>query len=815
MGLCLFSEDAANKVESVCVSVHDGWCNNSKIIDTHCSPDIEVLTVSCRPFYLPRELTVVIVAAVYIPPDANVSTALSLLLASINKQQLAHPDGAFIVAGDFNQACLKSVLPKFVQYVECATRGDKTLDHVYCNIKQAYRVTPLPHLAGSDHLCLSLTPSYTPLRRATKPETMTITTWPEGALSQLQDCFSWTSWEVFEHHDLQEYTDTVLSYIKNCVDTVTVNKRIRVFPNQKPWMTSEVQSLLKQRNAAFRSGDKALYSTARANLKRGIRTAKSAYKRKIEDHFTEKDPRKMWQGLQHLTNYKGHNQVAAEADASLAEELNLFFARFEAGRPPAATPHPPHPPGPSSSTLTLQEHEVRRVLRTVNPRKATGPDGVSGKVLRACADQLTGVLTSIFNLSLSQAIIPPCLKTSTIIPIPKKSAVDSLNDYRPVALTPVVMKCFERLVSQHIRARLPPTLDPHQFAYRANRSTEDAISIALHTALSHLEHLGSYVRILFLDFSSAFNNIIPEILVEKLSHLGLPPPICHWIKDFLSNRPQTVKLGHHLSPTLTLSTGSPQGCVLSPLLYTLYTHDCSPTHLSNTFIKYADDTTVVGLISGGDESAYRDDVRRLSEWCSVNNLTLNTTKTKELILDFRKNSADPAPLFLNGDCVERVHSFRFLGVHISDDLSWTTNTTAVVRKAQQRLHFLRVLRRNHLDEKLLVTFYRAAVESILAYCISVWYAGCTAADKRALRRVINTAQKITGCSLPSLEDIASSRYHSRAVNITKDTSHPGHHLFDLLPSGRRFRSLRTRTNRLRNSFFPTAITSLNKHTQHT
>lgn len=107
----------------LCVYVHNEWCCNSRIIENHCSPDLEVLAVSCRPFYLPREFTVVIVMAVYIPPDANVSAALSLLLDTINKQQLAHPDGALIVAGDFNRACLKTVLPKFVQFVDFATRG--------------------------------------------------------------------------------------------------------------------------------------------------------------------------------------------------------------------------------------------------------------------------------------------------------------------------------------------------------------------------------------------------------------------------------------------------------------------------------------------------------------------------------------------------------------------------------------------------------------------------------------------------------------------------------------------------------------------
>ncbi len=277
---------------------------------------------------------------------------------------------------------------------------------------------------------------------------------------------------------------------------------------------------------------------------------------------------------------------------------------------------------------------------------------------------------------------------------PKKPNADSLSDYRPVALTPIVMKCFERLVLRHIKTSLLPTFDPHQFAYRANRPTEDTINTALHIALDHLEHRGTYVRMLFIDYSSAFNTIVPDILIRKLLHLGLSSNICSWTLDFLTNRPQSVKLGSHLSSTLTLSTGSPQGCVLSPLLYSLYTHDCVPAHVSNSIIKFADDTTIVGLILGDDESAYRDEVQQLTAWCSTNNLILNTKKTKELILNFRKCRSDPSPIFINGDCVERVYNFKFLGIHISNNLSWSANTTATVKRAQQRLHFLHVLRNN-------------------------------------------------------------------------------------------------------------------------
>ncbi|KAI4889911.1 hypothetical protein NFI96_001785 [Prochilodus magdalenae] len=108
---------------------------------------------------------------------------------------------------------------------------------------------------------------------------------------------------------------------------------------------------------------------------------------------------------------------------------------------------------------------------------------------------------------------------------------------------------------------------------------------------------------------------------------------------------------------------------------------------------------------------------------------------------------------------------------------------ALVKKAQQRLYFLRILRKNNLQEKLLVSYYRFAIESVLTYCISTWQSSCSTAERTALQRVLNTAQKIIGCTLSCLEDLFSSCCLNRAANILKDPSRPGHHLFDLLPSG--------------------------------
>ncbi len=197
---------------------------------------------------------------------------------------------------------------------------------------------------------------------------------------------------------------------------------------------------------------------------------------------------------------------ACDDDTSLPDALNHFYSRFEMQNDTSAQKLPTPP---NDQALCLSPADVRKTLSRINPRKAAGPDNIPGRVLKDCAEQLTDVLTDIFNTSLSQAVIPTCLKSTTIIPVPKKSPVSCLNEYRPIALTPIIMKCFERLVMHNIKTSLPNTLDPLQFAYRPNRSTDDAISSTLHLALTHLENKDSYVRMLFIDFSSGIQHKNP------------------------------------------------------------------------------------------------------------------------------------------------------------------------------------------------------------------------------------------------------------------------------------------------------------------
>ncbi|XP_039876554.1 uncharacterized protein LOC120726733 [Simochromis diagramma] len=168
--------------------------------------------------------------------------------------------------------------------------------------------------------------------------------------------------------------------------------------------------------------------------------------------------------------------------------------------------------------------------------------------------------------------------------------------------------------TQIINHMVLDTIHPLQFAYRPNRSVDDAtafalhhraLALALHHTLQHLKSSSTYVRMLFLDYSSAFNTIRPGKLIEKLSDVNIPTLTCNWILDFLTERPQVVRIGGRVSAELTISTGSPQGCCLSPKLFTLYTHDCVSTQENAIIIKYANNTTILGLINRGYESGYR------------------------------------------------------------------------------------------------------------------------------------------------------------------------------------------------------------------
>ncbi|KAK3574559.1 hypothetical protein QTP86_010173 [Hemibagrus guttatus] len=607
-----------------CFYINERWCTDVTVLKKMCCPDLEAFFINCKPFYSPREFSSFILVSVYIPPQAHVSSALQHLADEITHTEQQHPESVIIILGDFNKANLSHELPKFKQHISCPTRDKNILDHCYTTIKDAYRSVPRAALGLSDHCLVHLLPTYRPKLKSAKPVVRTVKRWTSEKEQNLQACFECTDWSIFEAGatDLDELTETVTSYISFCEDMCIPTRTYLSFNNDKPWFTSKLRHLRQAKEDAFRNGDRVLYNQARNTLNKEIRVAKRSYAKKLENQFSANDPASVWKGLKYITNYKTPSP-STEANQQLAEDLNEFYCRFETAglTPHAPSEHlsiqpltPPATPLSPSPALRISEDDVRQIFLKQKKRKAPGPDGVTPVCLRTCADQLAFIFSQIFNRSLELCEVPACFKRSTIIPIPKEPKMTGLNDYRPVALTSVVMKSFERLVLAYLKNITGPLLDPLQFAYRANRSVDDAVNMGLHFILQHLDKSGTYVRLLFVDFSLAFNTIIPTLLQTKLTQLSVPSSICQWITSFLTDRHQLVKLGKFKSNSRTTSTGAPQGCVLSPLLFSLYTNDCTSTDPSIKLLKFADDTTVIGLIQDGDESAYRQEIEQLAAW---------------------------------------------------------------------------------------------------------------------------------------------------------------------------------------------------------
>ncbi|KAK3538108.1 hypothetical protein QTP70_029820, partial [Hemibagrus guttatus] len=255
-------------------------------------------------------------------------------------------------------------------HVDFATRGVNVLDLAYTNIPGVYHAEPRPHLGYSDHITVMLIPAYRPLVRHSKPVLKLVKTWPEGAISALQDCFECTDWDIFSEAatngdttDLEEYTSSVTSYISKCIDDMTISKSITTCSNQKPWMTAKVHALLKSRDSAFRAGDKDALRTARAKLSRAIREAKCTRSQRIHGHFQSSgDTWRMWQGIQSITNYRPASP-ACDSDASLPDVLNSFYTWFETQNDVTARKTIPTP---EDQVLCLTERRVTNSPLNIN-----------------------------------------------------------------------------------------------------------------------------------------------------------------------------------------------------------------------------------------------------------------------------------------------------------------------------------------------------------------------------------------------------------------------------------------------------------------
>ena len=546
-----------------------------------------------------------------------------------------------------------------------------------------------------------------------------------------------------------------------------------------------------------------------------MKASKKEFGKRVENNFKENKTRQGWKDVSTITGYKlKSNSIQSDDPETLASELNAFFTRFDKHdftsqqkQTLDSVMQLDH------ERIVVEEAEIGRLFKHINVRSAAGPDNISGKLLKLCHESLTPVFTNLFQWSLDTCYVPTLWKTSTIVPVPKKKSPAQMNDYRPVALTPIPMKCLERVALKHLKADTASNQDPLQFAYSKGRNTEDAILTMLHHIYNHLEKPKSYVRILFVDFSSAFNTIQPHLLSGKLLAMNTNPQLIAWLQSFMTQRPQRVKVGDTLSPIMTTNTGAPQGCVLSPALFTTYTADCKTIETSNVQIKFADDTSLTGLITT-DESSYRKGVDELIQWCDSNFLDLNVKKTEEMVIDFRSKPNVLTPITIKGEEVRIVDQYKYLGTILDHKLDWSPNVDLCCKKASQRLYFLRKLRQFRVSGTILQLFYRSVIESAVLYNQICYYNAAKVADKERLDKIVRSAEKLIGEPLRPLSESYELSVVKKVVKTLDDSNHPLHETFVAQKSRRnngRLLSVKAGSDRKFKSFVPTAIRLYNNN----
>ena len=312
-----------------------------------------------------------------------------------------------------------------------------------------------------------------------------------------------------------------------------------------------------------------------------------------------------------------------------------------------------------------------------------------------------------------------------------------------------------------------------------------------------------------IDFSSAFNSIEPVVLLRRLLDLNVNANLILFINDFLKERPQRVLANGKLSDEIIISTGAPQGCVLSPTLFSIYTDEIRFSNQVTTLFKFADDMALVGLLLDEDSlSSYFHDVEILHKWCSNSYLELNVKKTKELVFDEKKNFDPFEPISISNENVEVVESFKYLGTILDTKLSFDKNTDAIYNKCQQRLYLLRKLKSFYVCTEILETVYHSMIESILTFNIVCWFGFLNTIQKNKLNRIVNLASKIIGRQQTTLCLLHQKAMRRKGRSIVESENHPLISEFTLLPSKRRFR-VPVSKKLYRKSFVPSAISILN------
>ena len=594
----------------------------------------------------------------------------------------------------------------------------------------------------------------------------------------------------------------VLSFtndLSTAIDNFFPVKTIRFHPTDKPWITGHIKQLIKERQRAFHTGDAHLWRQYRRMVQLEIKIKKNNFYTKKIQNLKKGDVRQWWHIIDTMSGrQKNQLQFTIERDghllseADLVESLNEFFVSVASDIPPLDILNLPTFLPTAFPPPTVHPHEVCSKLVKLQTNKAMGPDNIPPPILKEFANELAEPVTLIFNKSLSSGLAPALWKDSSIIPIPKAKQVHLESDTRPIALTSVLSKVFEDFVVTWIIEDVGEQIDNRQFGSLKGTSTTYCLLDLVHNWLSKMDNPGHYLRACFLDFSKAFDRIDHNVVRTKLINLGVRRSIIPWICSFLSNRSQCVNLGRSMSRWLPNNAGVPQGTKLGPILFAIMINDLKITSPRSSNWKYVDDVTISEIVPTREVSILQNELDAISDWRNTNNMKLNPKKCKEMIVTFRRDiEHPPTSLVVDNISLERVESYKLLGLTMQNNLKWDLHVSEIVTKASKRIHILRVLKRNGVSSPHLLQVYFTLVRPLLEYCCPVWHSSLTINLSDKVERVQKCSMRII---YPNLNyDAALIQAKCSPLSVRRDSictktfdklRQPGSRLEHLVPPSR-------------------------------
>ena len=609
-------------------------------------------------------------------------------------------------------------------------RGN-VLDQVFTNqphLVKNLKINP-NEICNSDHFSLSFElHSYVPKKKYPKSKIFNYKKADWDALKEELNTVGWRS--LFQGKDIITCWNLFKSKLdismRKCIPMIKVKLR-----NQPPWFDSEVFELCKEKEKLRKkalstkaSSDHEAYRQCRSSLKSKIEAKKRTFISGdgfMSDNLISK---RFWSYVKSNTNstripesvfYKGRFRSKVKDQCNI---FNKFFSDQFSDRSNYDCQSGVYSDNDNFVITCLM---VKTYLRKVDPSKASGPDGISGHILKNCSTSLCYPLSILFNKSYRSSILPHDWKDANVVPIHKKGDKADVQNYRPVSLTSLVMKNFEKCLRDKIYDTCKNKITPYQHGFLPGKSCTTQLvpfAMSLYLTLNSREQ----ADVIYFDFAKAFDSVSHDIILVKLrDQFGIKGKMLNFIKNYLKDRKQRVIIDNNFSDYENVLSGVPQGSILGPLLFVLFINDLVQVLDSKTnILLYADDTKIWCKISTiDDQQQLQHDIDELYKWSLRNKINFHPNKCKVLHVTLKRNRLD-FTYKMNNIVLENSDHEKDLGVIVCDKLSWSKHQSLVLSKARQKLGLLKrtcSFSKNSLHRK---TLYLSIVRSIFEHCSVIW-----------------------------------------------------------------------------------------------